>query len=164
MKNYLLKKSVREELERRGISYGEYVTERNSLRVEARQAKAADRTPGQPAAAARKLEEATRLQHEVVTEQGRTQEQLAWTAPEHRETAETGPATWLQLPAINIGPQDDVVGEQHYQEALKAVAACPALHASLSSLSPLLRPTRRRSQSMGSPSGTSATALTSLAM
>ena len=33
MKNYLLKKSVREELERRGISYSEYMAERNAVRA-----------------------------------------------------------------------------------------------------------------------------------
>ena len=122
MKNYLLKKSVREELERRGISYSEYMAERNAVRARARQAKATERAPGQSAAAATKPEEAIQLQREVRTDQGRIQEP-ARTAPVHREPAESGPATWLQLPAINIGPQVDVVGEQHYQEALEAVAA-----------------------------------------
>jgi hypothetical protein len=122
MKNYLLKKSVREELERRGISYGEYVAERNALRAEARQAKAAERTLKPPAAAATKPEEAIPIQREVRAERGRVQEP-ARTARARREPAESGPATWLQLPAINIGPQVDVVGEQHYQEALEAVAA-----------------------------------------
>jgi HIRAN domain len=122
MKNYLLKKSVREELERRGISYSEYMAERNALRAPARQAKATERPPGQSAAAATKPEEAIRLQGEVRTDRGRVQEPTR-TAPVRREPAESGPATWLQLPAINIGPQVDVVGEQHYQEALEAVAA-----------------------------------------
>lgn len=122
MKNYLLKKSVREELERRGISYGEYVAERNAVRAEARQAKAAERTLRPPAAAATKPEEAIPIQREVGAERGRIQEP-ARTARARRELAESGPATWLQLPAINIGPQVDVVGEQHYQEALQAVAA-----------------------------------------
>ena len=122
MKNYLLKKSVREELERRGISYSEYMAERNALRAQARQAKATERAPGQSAAAATKPEEAIQLQREVRTDQGRIREP-ARTAPVHREPAESGPATWLQLPAINIGPQVDVVGVQYYQEALEAVAA-----------------------------------------
>ncbi len=122
MKNYLLKKSVREELERRGISYSEYMAERNAVRARARQVKATERAPGQSAAAAIKPEEAIQLQREVRTDQGRIQGP-ARTAPVHREPAESGPATWLQLPAINIGPQVDVVGEQHYQEVLEAVAA-----------------------------------------
>ncbi|MGA2825472.1 MAG: HIRAN domain-containing protein [Streptosporangiaceae bacterium] len=122
MKNYLLKKSVREELERRGISYGEYMAERNALRTEARQEKAAERTPKPPAVAATRPEESTQLQREVRTEQGRIRKPTP-TPPAHREPAESGPATWLQLPAINIGPQVDVVGEQHYQEAIEAVAA-----------------------------------------
>ena len=84
--------------------------------------KAAERTLEPPAAAATKPEEAIPIQREVRAERGRIQEP-ARTARARREPAESGPATWLQLPAINIGPQVDVVGEQHYQEALEAVAA-----------------------------------------
>jgi hypothetical protein len=37
--------------------------------------------------------------------------------------ADIGSATWLQVPAINVGAQVDVVGEQYYQDALEVLAA-----------------------------------------
>ena len=43
-------------------------------------------------------------------------------AAETAVSPDTGLATWLQVPTINFGAQVDVVGEQHYQEALEALA------------------------------------------
>ena len=109
MRNFLLKKSVRDELERRGMSYSEYAAERNALRGQARQEKAAMR---------RQAEQAHRLR-----EPGNHQGEREPAAVEHTESPDAGSATWLQVPAINIGAQVDVVGEQHYQDALEALAA-----------------------------------------
>lgn len=44
-------------------------------------------------------------------------------AAEGRDSPDSGSATWLQVPAINIGAQVDVVGEQHHQDALETLAA-----------------------------------------
>ncbi|MGO9082849.1 MAG: HIRAN domain-containing protein [Streptosporangiaceae bacterium] len=112
MRNFLLRKSVRDELERRGMAYGEYAAERNALRLQAREEKAGERREAVDAQRLREREE----QGNRADEQGRA-------AAEVREPPDSGPATWLQAPAINIGAQVDVVGEQHHQDALEALAA-----------------------------------------
>jgi hypothetical protein len=39
-----------------------------------------------------------------------------------RGDPDAGPATWLQVPAINIGAQVDIVGESFYQDAIEDLA------------------------------------------
>jgi hypothetical protein len=51
------------------------------------------------------------------------EQERAAAGTERTASPDTGPATWLQVPAINIGAQVDVVGEQHHQDALEALAA-----------------------------------------
>ena len=112
MRNFLLRKSVRDELERRGITYSEYVAGRNALRGQAKEEKVAERS---------EAEDARRLRKP--NEQGSHKDELERAAAERTNPPDAGPATWLQVPSINIGPQVDVVGEQHRQDALETLAA-----------------------------------------
>jgi hypothetical protein len=112
--NFLLRKSVRDELERRGITYGEYAAERNAQRGQPREQRIRER---------REAEDARRPQEREEQEGYAGEQERAAAAKERTASPDTGPATWLQVPAINIGAQVDVVGEQHHQDALEALAA-----------------------------------------
>ncbi len=111
MRNFLLKKSARDELEQRGMTYREYIAERNALRSQGKDEKVAECT--NPADTQLQQEPAEYRDH--ASEPGRV-------AAETAVSPDTGLATWLQVPTINFGAQVDVVGEQHYQEALEALA------------------------------------------
>ena len=111
MRNFLLRKSVRDELQRRDMTYREYVSERNARLG----------PPSEKAAEPREAEDAWCMQEREKQRSLMNERERA--AAEQTEPPDTGPATWLQVPAINVGAQVDIVGEQHYQDALETLAA-----------------------------------------